>query len=153
MQFHFAVHATIGPLGGIEPAALGFWCSALTNWATESVQLSSSNHKFMYIYKGDSMVSLNIVLKNFWWLGACLYERRDGTFAGTGRWTGSRHVYISIIFITRRLYGSGTFFVPSRASGIPVCATGIPPQPGLFLSCKHLLPGRDGRRDDFGVLK
>ena len=30
---------------------------------------------------------------------------------------------------------------------------GIPPQPGHFLPCKHLLPGRDGRRDDFGVLK
>jgi hypothetical protein len=34
--------------------------------------LSSSNHKFMYIYQRwchIAMVSLNIVLKNFWWLG------------------------------------------------------------------------------------
>ena len=34
-----------------------------------------------------------------------------------------------------------------------LCNRGIPPQPGHFLPCKHLLPGRDGRRDDFGVLK
>jgi hypothetical protein len=50
------------------------------------------------------------------------------------------------------LYGSGTFFIPSRASGIPVCATGIPPQTGRFLPCEHFLPGRDGGRDDLGVV-
>ena len=59
---------------------------------------------------------------------ACLYERRDGTFAGTGRWPGSRHAYVSIVFITYCLYGGGTFFVPSRLGGIPVSATGIPPR-------------------------
>ncbi len=59
-------------------------------------------------------------------LRACLYERRDGTFAGTGRWPGSRHAYVSIVFITCCLYGGGTFFVPSRLGGIPVSATGIP---------------------------
>jgi hypothetical protein len=46
-------------------------------------------------------------------------------------------------------------FVLSRASGIPVCATGIPPQPGRFLHtcCRDTCCRRDGRRDDFGVLK
>ena len=32
-------------------------------------------------------------------LRACLYERRDGTFTGTGRCPGSRHLYVSIVFI------------------------------------------------------
>ena len=59
-------------------------------------------------------------------LRACLYERRDGTFTGTGRCPGSRHVYVSIVFIAYCLYGGGTFFVPSRLGGIPVSATGIP---------------------------
>jgi hypothetical protein len=44
-------------------------------------------------------------------------------------------------------------FIWKRDVFRPVCATGIPLQPGRFLPCKHLLPGRDGRRDDFGVLK
>ena len=58
---------------------------------------------------------------------ACLYERRDGTFTGTGlRCPGFRHVYVSIVFIAYCLYGSGTFFVPSRLAGIPVSVTGIP---------------------------
>ena len=108
----------------------------------------------------------------------CLYERRDGTFAdspvyGKTNWTGrdgrDPGLYKFLLYLSPDVYmhGNGKFFVPSRASGIlvcatgipvcasgiPVCATGIPPQPGRFLPCKHLLPGRDGRRDDFGVLK
>ncbi len=39
-------------------------------------------------------------------LRACLYERRDGTFTGTGRCLGSRHVcfysFYRILFIWRR---------------------------------------------------
>ena len=31
--------------------------------------------------------------------------------AGTGRYAGSRHVYVSIIFIVFRLYEAGTFLV------------------------------------------
>ncbi len=58
---------------------------------------------------------------------ACLYERRDGTFAGTGRCLGSRHAYyVSTVFIAYCLYGGGTFFVPYRLGGIPVSATEIP---------------------------
>ena len=42
---------------------------------------------------------------------------RDGTFAGTGRQTGSRHACIYLLFVPFRLYGknfAGTFFFPSR---------------------------------------
>ena len=51
-------------------------------------------------------------------LRACLYERRDGTFTETGRCPGSRHVYVSIVFIAYCLYGGWTFSVPSRLAGI-----------------------------------
>ena len=80
-------------------------------------------------------------------LRGCLYESQDGTFAGTGHCSGSRHVYVSIIFIAFRLYEAGTFFVPSRrggislsATGISLSATGIPPQAGRFLSYKCFIP-------------
>ena len=46
-------------------------------------------------------------------------------FAGTERYSGSRHVCVSIIFIAFRLYEAGTFFVPSRPGGISLSATGI----------------------------
>ena len=83
------------------------WCS----W-----HFTSARHT---LYTGQSHIGLYA-------FRACLYERRDGTFAGTGRCPGSRHVYVSIVFIAYCLYGGGTFFVPSRLGGIPVSATGIP---------------------------
>ncbi len=44
---------------------------------------------------------------------------QDGTFTRTGRCLGSRHVYVSIVFIACCLYGGGTFFVsPSRDTGL-----------------------------------
>ena len=73
-------------------------------------------------------------------LRRCLYKSRDGTLAGTGRYSGPRHVYVSIIFITFLLYEAGTFFVPSRLGGILLSATGIPPQAGRFLSYKCFIP-------------
>ena len=74
-------------------------------------------------------------------LRGCLYESRDGTFVGTGRYPGSRHVYVPIIFITFRLYEAGTFFVPSRLGGISLSATGIPAEAGRFSSYKRFIPG------------
>ena len=44
----------------------------------------------------------------------------DGTFTGTGRCPGSRHVYVSVVFIAYcLLYGGGTFSVPFRLAGNP----------------------------------
>ena len=67
---------------------------------------------------------------------------------GTGRLPGrdvkrdlAMHVYM--LFVLFRLYGknfAGTFFVPSRQSGIPVRSTGIPAKAGQFLSYKHSVP-------------
>ena len=73
-------------------------------------------------------------------LRACLYERRDETFAGTEQWPGSRFVFVCIIFIVRCLFESGTFFVPSCLGGIPLWATGIPLQAGRFLLNKRFIP-------------
>ena len=90
----------------------------------------------------------------------CLYGRRDvfqdGTFARTGRSTGSRHACISLKFITFRLYGDNV-----SSSGVPVPSTGLPAKAGQFLSCKHtvplcrddimtlqIVPGRNIQRDE-----
>ena len=56
---------------------------------------------------------------------------------------GSRHACIYLLFVPFRLYGknfAGTFFVPSRQSGIPVRSTGIPAKAGQFLSYKRSVP-------------
>ena len=44
----FAKNAIIGPLAGIEPVALRFCCSALTNWATDSSCQFYSLHLLKY---------------------------------------------------------------------------------------------------------
>ena len=48
--------------------------------------------------------------------------------AGTGRYSGSQHVYVSITFIAFRLYEAGTFFVLSNLGVISLSASGIPPK-------------------------
>ena len=73
-------------------------------------------------------------------LKGCLYESRDWTFGGTGRYSGSRHVYASMTFIAFRLYEAGTFFVLSHLGRISHSAAGIPPQAGRFLSYKYFIP-------------
>ena len=60
--------------------------------------------------------------------------------AGTGRYSGSRYVCVSIIFIAFRLHEAGTFFLPSRLGGISLSATGIPAQAERFLSYKRFIP-------------
>ena len=70
---------------------------------------------------------------------------RDRTMNGIPACINFYYIYHQMFILTRD--------VPSWESGIPVCATGIPPQPGRFLPCKHLLPGWDERWDEFGVLK
>ena len=65
-------------------------------------------------------------------LKGCLYESQYGTFGGTGRYSGSRHVYVSITLIAFRLYEAGTFFVPSHLGRI-----------------LHSAPGFHLKRDDF----
>ena len=73
----------------------------------------------------------------------CLYGSREGTFAGTGRYLGSRDVYVSIMFIAFPLHEARTFFIPSCLGGISLSATGIPAQAGRFLSYKRfILPDR-----------
>ena len=81
-------------------------------------------------------------------LGRAVYMGGE-TFAGTGRLPGrdvkrdlAMHVHIS--YLSRSVYMermfAGTFFVPSRPSGIPVRSTGIPAKAGQFLSYKHSVP-------------
>ena len=53
------------------------------------------------------------------------------------------HACIYLLFVPFRLYGekfTGTFFVPSRQSGIPIRSTGIRAKVGQFLSYKHSVP-------------
>ena len=57
-----------------------------------------------------------------------------------GRYSGSRHVYVSIIFIKFHSHKPWTFFVPSRLGGVSLSATGIAAQVGRFLSYKFFTP-------------
>ena len=80
------------------------------------------------------------------YLRGCLYRRRDVTFAGTGRFPGSRHACIYRLFVPFRVYGknfAGTFFVPSQQSGIPVRSTGIPAKGWFPLRIIFLRTGTD----------
>ena len=82
-------------------------------------------------------------VKVFFW--GCLYGRRDGTLPGRDvKQDLAMHVYtVYLLFVAFCLYGknfSGTFFVLSRQSGIPVRSTGIPAKAGQFLSYKHSVP-------------
>ena len=88
------------------------------------------------------------------YLRGCLYRSRfpgrdicwDGTFAGTGRFPGSRHACIYRLFVPFRVYGKnflGTFFVPSQQSGIPVRSTGIPAKGWFPLRIIFLRTGTD----------
>ena len=82
-------------LTGIEPAALWIRCSALTNWVTEAAstlvargrtsgtrvrgQLSSSNHKFMFLYIGYTAmfrlwVNIKISLDSIIVEGSCRWD-------------------------------------------------------------------------------
>ena len=70
----------------------------------------------------------------------CLYESRDGTKNGTGRLPGSRFYHSFLSFCVLRLYGAGTFFIPSRLTGIPFRASGIPAKRDTFSPCKRSVP-------------
>ena len=58
---------------------------------------------------------------------------------GTGRLPGQDNewdpgLYKFLLYLSPDVYmDTGRFSSPSRESGIPVCATGIPPPPGRFL--------------------
>ena len=72
-----------------------------------------------YVSKGISFVALS----------GCLYGSRDGTFADTGRYSGSRYVYVSIILIA--------FVYMKRPGSFSSRLGGISAQAGRFLSCKR----------------
>ncbi len=77
-------------------------------------------------------------------LRVCLYERRDGTFNGTGRCPGSRHVYVSIVFWYTVNMKAGRFSPVSASRDPDFSNRPDPDLSGTIFAIKMLHPALPG---------